>query len=147
MSNFRNIGYISLVVVVFMELGSIFVNISEVFSAFYLFDISQRFSTDNNLFLLYWGAALGCVFLIRDFDSSLVPSIDKIINADETTNSNVSTSSKKPRDKRPNTPDMPDKHNLELKLFLSEKNISYLECKHKWNSYWGHIYAKWLKGK
>ena len=156
MSNFKTIGYISLVVVFLMELGAIFVNISEGFSAFYLFDFSQRFSTDNDLFLLYWGAAIGCIFLIRDFDSSSVPSLDKAFNLKKK-DLNVSTDFSEHSDKKPITSpkfkerelgyDMPSENNLEFKEFLSKYNISYLECKHKWNGYWKIIYTKWQRDK
>ena len=53
--------------VIFIELGAVLYNLKEGYSAFYLFDISDKFSSYNNLFLIYWFAILGILFLAIDF--------------------------------------------------------------------------------
>ena len=49
---------------------------------------------------------------------------------------------KGPRNKKTIFSDMPSENNPQFKDFLAKKNISYLECKHRWG-YWKQIYAKW----
>ena len=66
MDNIRWISKLCLVVAIGLELGAIFINLREGYSAFYLFDIADKFSIDNRFFLLYWGAILGIIFVYTD---------------------------------------------------------------------------------
>tara|TARA_Y100000996_G_C22534483_1_gene647831 strand:- start:1136 stop:1624 length:489 start_codon:yes stop_codon:yes gene_type:complete len=69
MENIKKFGYFCLVIVIGLEIGSVIANISEGKSLFYLFDLSYKFSLDNNLFIPYWGSVIGIVFFIREFES------------------------------------------------------------------------------
>jgi hypothetical protein len=92
MKNIKNIGYLCLTVVLFLELGSIIGNLSEGYSLFYLFDLSERFGVDNPTFFLYWGSVIGMVFVIREFDK------EKIINLlDRGKSSEVSQTNETPK--------------------------------------------------
>ena len=63
MDNIRWVGKLCLVVAIALELGAIFINLREGESVFYLFDLANKFSLDNNLFIVYWGAILGIIFV------------------------------------------------------------------------------------
>tara|TARA_S200000501_G_scaffold112975_1_gene106204 strand:+ start:66 stop:536 length:471 start_codon:yes stop_codon:yes gene_type:complete len=67
--NIKKFGYFCLVIVIGLEIGSVIGNLSEGESLFYLFDLSYKFSLDNNLFIPYWGSVIGIVFFIREFES------------------------------------------------------------------------------
>ena len=67
MKNIRWVGKLCLVVAIALELGAIFINLREGYSAFYLFDLAYKFSIDNNFFLVYWGAIIGIFFFLSDF--------------------------------------------------------------------------------
>ena len=69
MDNIKKFGYFCLVIVIGLEIGSVIGNLSEGESLFYLFDLSYKFSLDNNLFIPYWGSVIGIVFFIREFES------------------------------------------------------------------------------
>lgn len=66
MENIRWVGKLCLVVAIALEVSAIFINLREGESAFYLFDIANKFSLDNNLFIAYWGAVLGIIFVSAD---------------------------------------------------------------------------------
>ena len=66
MDNFRWVSKLSLVLAIAFEFGRVLGNITEGYSAFYLFDLSQRFSMDNNTFIIYWGAIIGIIFVSAD---------------------------------------------------------------------------------
>ena len=69
MDNIKKFGYFCLLIVIGLEIGSVIGNLSEGESLFYLFDLSYKFSLDNNLFIPYWGSVIGIVFFIREFES------------------------------------------------------------------------------
>ena len=134
MDNLRKLGYFCLVIVVFLEIGSIIGNLTEGESPFYLFDIKYKFSLDNNLFIPYWGSLVGLIFLIREFES--------ITNLEELFDSKNNNNDKFPTETSPKN-DIPSENDLRFKEFLREKGLSYLECSHKWESYWKQKYRTW----
>ena len=98
MKNIKNIGYLCLTVVLFLEVGSVIGNLSEGYPLFYLFDFSERFSVDNSTFFLYWGSVIGMVFVIREFDK------DKIINLlDRDKSSEISQTNETPKNTNSHT--------------------------------------------
>ena len=66
MKNLKWFGKLCLALAIVFEFGRIFGNVTEGYSPFYLFDLSQRFSMDNNTFIIYWGAILGIFFVLAD---------------------------------------------------------------------------------
>jgi hypothetical protein len=66
MSNLKWFGKFCLVMAIASEAGSILYNLKNGYSAFYLFDLSYKFSVSNNLFIIYWGAILGILVLAAD---------------------------------------------------------------------------------
>ena len=66
MDNFRWVSKLSLVLAIAFEFSRVLINITEGYTAFYLFDLSQRFSMDNNTFIIYWGAIIGIIFVSAD---------------------------------------------------------------------------------
>ena len=66
MKFFKLLSKFCLGLAIFSELGAILYNLKLGYSAFYLFDLSNKFSVYNNLFLIYWLAILGIVFLTMD---------------------------------------------------------------------------------
>ena len=67
MSNLKWFGKICLALAAALEFGRILGNVIEGYSPFYLFDLSERFSMDNNTFIIYWGAILGILIFADDF--------------------------------------------------------------------------------
>ena len=63
MENIKWVSKLCLVVAICLEIGAIFINLVEGESMFYLFDLADRFSFDNNLFIVYWGSILGILFV------------------------------------------------------------------------------------
>ena len=66
MKFFKLLSKFCIGIAIFLELGAILYNLKLGYSAFYLFDLSNKFSVYNNLFLIYWLAILGIVFLTMD---------------------------------------------------------------------------------
>ena len=66
MSNLKWFGKLCLALALAFEFGRILGNVIEGYSPFYLFDLSQRFSMDNNTFIIYWGAIVGIFFVLAD---------------------------------------------------------------------------------
>ena len=71
MNNVRWVGKLCLVVAIALELGAIFINLREGESIFYLFNLANKFSLDNNLFIVYWGAIIGIIFVSPDLINKL----------------------------------------------------------------------------
>ena len=75
MDNIKKIGYLCLVIVIGLEIGSVIANLKEGYSPFYLFDLGYKFGLYsmfgiyNNLFIPYWGSLIGIIFFIREFES------------------------------------------------------------------------------
>lgn len=61
------LGTLCLILAVGFEFGRILENVTEGYSPFYLFDLSQRFSLENNTFIVYWGAILGILVFANVF--------------------------------------------------------------------------------
>jgi len=80
MSNLKWFGKFCLVMMAALELGRILGNVTEGYSPFYLFNFTQRFSMDNNTFIIYWGAILGIFFVLAD-------ALNKFENKDNNTQS------------------------------------------------------------
>ena len=66
MENLKWFGKLCLALAVALEFGSILGNVTEGYSPFYLFDLSQRFSMNNNTFIIYWGSVVGIFFVLAD---------------------------------------------------------------------------------
>ena len=86
MSNLKWFGKLCLALAVAFEFGRILGNVTEGYSPFYLFDLSQRFSIDNSTFIIYWGAILGIFFVLAD-------ALNKFENKDNSTQSTQNTKS------------------------------------------------------
>ena len=67
MNNLEKIGYLCVALVIFLEIGAIFLNLISGESPFYLFNWSEKFTISNGLFFIYWGFLIGCYFLIKHF--------------------------------------------------------------------------------
>ena len=66
MNNIRWVTKLSLILAIAFEVGAILINVKEGESPFYLFSLVDRFSLDNNTFIIYWGAILGIIFVSAD---------------------------------------------------------------------------------
>lgn len=114
--------------------GQFFLYLSVVVSGFLTFIASEVFNTNILiLFITFFAACAIC---------GLVLYIFWVIFKTEPKKGPRN----KPRNKKPIHPDMPSENNPQFKDFLAKKNISYLECKHKWG-YWKGVYAKWQQNK
>ena len=144
MENFRRIGYLCVALVLFFEIGRVLGNIVNGESAFYLFNWSERFSFENRFFFIYWGYLVGCYFIIKDvfFDGK---SLDNLFNT-STESSNYNSSSNRYENKNV-LGDIPNSDDPIFRIFLKEKNISYLECEQKWHGYWKKTYENWKAGR
>ena len=146
MNNLRIFGYFCLGIVIFLEIGGVIGNLIEGESPFYLFDIKYKFSFDNSLFIPYWGSLIGLIFFIREFKS--IDDFDKIFEKLESKSelhSDKSTSSNKTKFNYDTFPrsDIPGENDQRFRQFLREQGLSYLECSHKWESYWKQKYRTW----
>ena len=137
MDNLRKFGYICLVCVIAAELGVGIYNLLSGKSLFYLFDLSNRFSVDNNLFILYWGSLVGLIFFVREFDK--LNNFQKLFDLDNENKSQTDTIPKETRQRN----DIPSENDQRFRQFLREQNLSYLQCSHKWESYWKQKYRNW----
>lgn len=87
METIKWVSKLSLGVAIVLELSAIFINLREGYSAFYLFDLANKFSIDNNFFLVYWGSILGILFVSAE-------AINKFENKDAVKESNKETINK-----------------------------------------------------
>ena len=137
MDNLRWFGYLCLTVVFCLEIGGVIGNLTEGESPFYLFDIKYKFSLDNSFFIPYWGSLIGLIFFYRELilklESISEPHIEKSTTSDKT-KLNFDTFPRK---------DIPSESDQRFRQFLREQGISYLECSHKWDSYWKQKYLNW----
>ena len=117
------------------SLGSLLIGIGFLVSGFITFKVSETFgifNTSNVLILiLIFVASLIVYYIVLYIFWAIFKTEPK----------------KGPRDKNPIVTDIPSEDNNEFKDFLAKYNVSYLECKHRWNDYWKAIYFKWQRDK
>ena len=150
MSTIRSFGYFCMMAVIAFEIGAITYNLIQGESPFYLIDLQQRMSLYENTptVLFYWGSLLGLIFFMRDFLLSGPDIFSQFFNDEQRKHSmqsdkeSITERKKLNFDKFPRS-DIPRETDQRFRLFLREKGLSYLECSHKWDSYWKFKYETW----
>ena len=66
MNNFKNLTKLCFLIVVIFEISAVISNISDGYPPFYLFDLSNRFSTDSSGHFIYLFSVLGIFFILAD---------------------------------------------------------------------------------